>query len=477
MATGGTPELIAQLTNAEAHRILSEIAALSTNLEQLVHESVSSVLLQRTPPAAVQNGGAPAAPVPAPTAAAPEADRVWGKDKLSWSDLTAEEQMAAQVLGYDGASFDAGLTPDVCNERWARLVPQVQGAARQLGYTAELWDAEIFEEGAEAQEVAAAPREPTPPPQNFSAPAVPVVPVVPVVAVPQPQVPPAANTVAGRSVATDGSTWSEMTHEEQSMAVILGYDQASWDEGAVPPTCTNPWRHLGAVEQDAARVLGYTPETWDLELTGEAVPPPAAAVPAPAVAPPAASTSANQAAQPALAPVAGNANNRWSGTSAPVPRPVSSSRDVSRFDSGMMFGCKNDTYQENISRKLFGLPANHFRTAEKIGENTALFLFNYSTRKLHGIFIRDGPAAMNLEPNAWAQYRKPGDRTDSSPFPSQVRWQVWRQCSPIREDLWKEVPTVKRAGAPRGTGPPTIYDLWMSGQQAQRLAELCLRHG
>ena len=62
MATGGTPELIAQLTNAEAHRILSEIAALSTNLEQLVHESVSSVLLQRTPPAAAQNGGAPAAP-------------------------------------------------------------------------------------------------------------------------------------------------------------------------------------------------------------------------------------------------------------------------------------------------------------------------------------------------------------------------------------------------------------------------------
>ena len=31
---------------------------------------------------------------------------------------------------------------------------------------------------------------------------------------------------------------------------------------------------------------------------------------------------------------------------------------------------------------------------------------------------------------------------------------------------------MKRAGAPRGTGPPTIYDLWMSGQQAQRLPPL-----
>ena len=97
MATGGTPELIAQLTNAEAHRILSEIAALSTNLEQLVHESVSSVLLQRTPPAAAQNGGAPAAPVPAPTAAGPEADRVWGKDKLSHSILPPPSRSLCQT--------------------------------------------------------------------------------------------------------------------------------------------------------------------------------------------------------------------------------------------------------------------------------------------------------------------------------------------------------------------------------------------
>ena len=266
--------------------------------------------------------------------------------------------------------------------------------------------------------------------------------------------------------------------------MLLGYDALSWDEGAVPSTCTFPWLRLATEEQHAARVLGYTPETWDLELTEEAAAPPAAAAaPAPPAAPPAAPRaappSANQVAQPALAPVAGNGNDRWRGASAPVARPVSSSRDVSRFDSGMMFGCKNDTYQENISRKLFGLPANHFRTAEKIGENTALFLFNYSTRKLHGIFIRDGPAGMNLQPDAWAQYRKPGDRTDSSPFPAQVRWQVWsqRQCSPIREDLWKDVPTVKRAGRPAGMGAPTIYDLWMSGQQAQRLAELCLRHG
>ena len=106
-----------------------------------------------------------------------------------------------------------------------------------------------------------------------------------------------------------------------------------------------------------------------------------------------------------------------------------------------------------------------------------LFLFNYSTRQLHGVFVRDGPAGMNLEPTAWAHHRKPGDRADSSPYPAQVRWQVWQVCKPLREDLWKHIPTVKKQGKPSGQGPPTIYDMWMSGAQAQALAQVCLRHG
>lgn len=75
-----------------------------------------------------------------------------------------------------------------------------------------------------------------------------------------------------------------------------------------------------------------------------------------------------------------------------------------------------------------------------------LFLFNYSTRQLHGVYVRDGPPTMNLEPQAWAQYRKPGDRQDKSPFPAQVRWREFRACRAIREDLWKHVPTQKPGG-------------------------------
>ena len=128
-----------------------------------------------------------------------------------------------------------------------------------------------------------------------------------------------------------------------------------------------------------------------------------------------------------------------------------------------------------MSRHLFGLPAGHFDKAKLISENTLLFLFHYNTRQLYGIFVRDGPAALNIEPQAWAHYRKAGDPTDRSPFPAQVRWKELRKCRPIKEDLWRHVPTQKVAYKPGGK--PAQYDMWMSGAQAQKLAELCIRHG
>ncbi|KOO29583.1 gda2 [Chrysochromulina tobinii] len=57
-----------------------------------------------------------------------------------------------------------------------------------------------------------------------------------------------------------------------------------------------------------------------------------------------------------------------------------------------MFGCKNDTYDENMERQIFGLPQQHFATAQKVKDTSALFLFNYNTRQLHGVFVRNGPA-------------------------------------------------------------------------------------
>lgn len=103
-----------------------------------------------------------------------------------------------------------------------------------------------------------------------------------------------------------------------------------------------------------------------------------------------------------------------------------------------------------------------------------LFLFNYSTRQLHGVYVRDGPPAMNIEPQAWAHHRQVGANSMSSPYPAQVRWRELRACRAIREELWTQVPTRKGSS---GKGGKPHYDMWMTGAQAQVLAELCIRHG
>ena len=48
--------------------------------------------------------------------------------------------------------------------------------------------------------------------------------------------------------------WADMSEDEHTAAQLIGYDEATWDAGEVPWTCTNPWMHLSSVEQAAAKV-------------------------------------------------------------------------------------------------------------------------------------------------------------------------------------------------------------------------------
>ena len=153
-----------------------------------------------------------------------------------------------------------------------------------------------------------------------------------------------------------------------------------------------------AGEREAATFLGYSQAEWDAELQVADVAPPASVATQPQ---PAASSAAYP---PPLAPVVGNANGAgaWATVSTskrpaskppPVvhpsagPTPTMALDGVTKFTSGMMFGCKKDTYDENMQRMLFGLPEHHFKIAQNINDTTGLFLFNYSTKQLHGIFV------------------------------------------------------------------------------------------
>ena len=107
------------------------------------------------------------------------------------------------------------------------------------------------------------------------------------------------------------------------------------------------------------------------------------------------------------------------------------------------------------SKELLGLPAQHIRNIKKIvPHQTALFLFNYSRRTLHGVFEATEPGAMNLDPDAWTSasgyvqgagrhYGKNGGNSGGSPFPAQVRFHVVHAFPPLPESKFKHIVTYK----------------------------------
>lgn len=89
---------------------------------------------------------------------------------------------------------------------------------------------------------------------------------------------------------------------------------------------------------------------------------------------------------------------------------------------------------------------------------------------LHGVFVADGPAGLNLEPNAWAHYRKP-NAPPGSPFPAQVRFRsaLPVKSAPLPEREWTQIPTRMPSRYPNG---PVHYELFLDRCQAQALAAL-----
>ena len=60
--------------------------------------------------------------------------------------------------------------------------------------------------------------------------------------------------------------WEGLSEREKAAAVVLGYDELTWDAGAVVPLCMLPWSDLPRGASDAATLLGYSVITWDAEL-------------------------------------------------------------------------------------------------------------------------------------------------------------------------------------------------------------------
>ncbi|XP_026389019.1 ring canal kelch protein-like isoform X2 [Papaver somniferum] len=101
---------------------------------------------------------------------------------------------------------------------------------------------------------------------------------------------------------------------------------------------------------------------------------------------------------------------------------------------GVIFGCTRYTMEECLSNQIFGLPAFHIAYIKNIKPGLPLFLFNYSDRKMHGIYEAASDGEMNINPYGWSE-----NGQEFTKYPAQVRICIRKQCKPLLENQYKPI--------------------------------------
>lgn len=115
--------------------------------------------------------------------------------------------------------------------------------------------------------------------------------------------------------------------------------------------------------------------------------------------------------------------------------PPSESLPRNETVGGYIFVCNNDTMQENLKRQLFGLPPRYRDSVRQITPGLPLFLYNYSTHQLHGVFEAASFGGTNIDPSAWGDMKNQGE----SRFPAQVRVMTRNVYEPLEEDSFRPI--------------------------------------
>ncbi|XP_071737452.1 DCD domain-containing protein NRP-B-like [Rutidosis leptorrhynchoides] len=115
--------------------------------------------------------------------------------------------------------------------------------------------------------------------------------------------------------------------------------------------------------------------------------------------------------------------------------PPSESLPRNETVGGYIFVCNNDTMQENLKRQLFGLPPRYRDSVRQITPGLPLFLYNYSTHQLHGVFEAASFGGTNIDPSAWEDKKNPGE----SRFPAQVQVITRKVAEPLEEDSFRPI--------------------------------------
>ncbi|KAL5202273.1 hypothetical protein ABZP36_013225 [Zizania latifolia] len=131
---------------------------------------------------------------------------------------------------------------------------------------------------------------------------------------------------------------------------------------------------------------------------------------------------------------------------------------------GYIFVCNNDTMQEDLKRQLFGLPARYRDSVRAITPGLPLFLYNYTTHQLHGVFEAASFGGSNIDPTAWEDKKCKGE----SRFPAQVRIRIRKLCKPLEEDAFR--PVLHHYDGPK-------FRLELSIAETLSLLDLCEKEG
>ncbi|KAK8950094.1 hypothetical protein KSP40_PGU012704 [Platanthera guangdongensis] len=121
---------------------------------------------------------------------------------------------------------------------------------------------------------------------------------------------------------------------------------------------------------------------------------------------------------------------------------------------GLVFMCNAKTKKDCFKYHILGLPESKKELVAKIYKGMRLFLFDIDLKLMYGIYKAAGPGGYNIESKAF-----------DSKFPSQVRFNVLKDCLPLPEETF-------RAAIKDNYFKRNMFDCQLSSEQVKNLCKL-----
>lgn len=131
-----------------------------------------------------------------------------------------------------------------------------------------------------------------------------------------------------------------------------------------------------------------------------------------------------------------------------------------RGPAGLVFLCSSSTIRECFHFRVFGLPAAQREVVERVVPGTKLFLFNFDTKELFGVFEAASRGGLHLVPEAF--------QDSKATYAAQVRFNIFRECLPLADDIAKDV--LRENFSQRGK-----FDCELSADQVLKIMQLFSR--